>query len=503
MQLVALFALLHAVAAVNLGTSSSESLLETALVPAPAPAGAPAQAPSGPQALETLQITFQIQNFNYYELTKQTCPEKYIKKSVAKLVNKPKKPVQKEAETAEEPEDGGDDTAEPVTEDGPGVLPAPPPGVPKEPTPADPKPAGDSDVQSAMEEVHENANDIANQVEDSVGGKDQSSGLPWMEGKKQKYNLLQIGTCAVREDIGETTSKECTTIADVLRDAITETVRGIIKCLWEQSLTAGPAPGPAPMPSLPEGLSPGAFLEAKPSKAKKSKGPAPAPALAPAPADFGPPIPQIFVTFSPGPERKAPHKKVSLLSLPPHTPAPTPRSTIVEITFLDTPENAVDDVAAAKPFLEWALSSGMFDQKLEEALQKLTRIPPKIKKVKIDHKHKIEQWDINKCETHIKDIVNEFSHHYTRRQVPVALYNECTNFMTKMSFSHDYVLDPMDTVRCRRATRKFAEKWNHGSNAKEKDFEKMCFHACEAKYGRNAPTCNLHAGDKLLKQPQL
>ena len=29
----------------------------------------------------------------------------------------------------------------------------------------------------------------------------------------------------------------------------------------------------------------------------------------------------------------------------------------------------------------------------------------------------------------------------------MALYNECTNFLTKMSFSHDYVLDPQDTVR--------------------------------------------------------
>merc|ERR1719253_696785 len=76
----------------------------------------------------------------------------------------------------------------------------------------------------------------------------------------------------------------------------------------------------------------------------------------------------------------------------------------------------------------------------------------------------IEQWDVRKCEKHIKDLVDVFAVHYTREQVPMALYNECTNFMTKLSFSHDYILDPLDTKRCRQATVKFATHWNFEKN---------------------------------------
>jgi len=193
---------------------------------------------------------------------------------------------------------------------------------------------------------------------------------------------------------------------------------------------------------------------------------------------------RVFVTFAPG-------RKVG-----------TGRSTIVQIIFHDTPGNGIDDVAAVKPFLAWTREAGIFSHQLEHALGVVTSIKPRIKKVNIATEV-IEQWNINKCESHIKDIVDDFTLHYTRAQVPMALYNECTNFMTRMSFSHDYVLDPMDTRRCKRATRKFEKKWNYGKNAEEKDFEGMCFQACEAKYGRNAPTCNIHAGDGLINQPLL
>lgn len=188
---------------------------------------------------------------------------------------------------------------------------------------------------------------------------------------------------------------------------------------------------------------------------------------------------QVFVTFTPG-------RKVG-----------KGRSTMVEISLLDTPGNNNHDVNAVEPFLVWCGHSGAFVHTLTHSLMAITDIVPSIRKVSVID-HLVEQWNIQKCEKHLRSVVTEFSHHYTRRQVPVALYNECTNFMTKMSFSHDYVLDPVDTKRCRQATRKFAEHWNHGENAEEKDFEQMCSHACEAKYGRKAPTCNISAYIPIL-----
>jgi len=298
-------------------------------------------------------------------------------------------------------------------------------------------------------------------------------------------------TCYAPQDLGETTSTECTSIQDVLRDAIKETVRGMISCLFEQSISGSPAPGPAPMalPApvavAPESLLPAAgpaasFLMSKPTKAAQ---PAPAPAPSPGPSAPQEPDVNIFVTFTQG-------RKVG-----------AGMSTIVNIVFLDTPANGIDDVAVAKPFLEWA-SAGLLNHQMDHALQEVTNIKPKIHKVKMTTEM-IEQWNVEKCEKHIKGLVDTFSLHYTRAQVPMALYNECTTFMTKMSFSHDYVLDHMDTVRCKRATRKFEKKWNYGKNTEPKDFEGMCLAACEAKYGKNAPTCNVHEGDGLHGQPLL
>lgn len=203
---------------------------------------------------------------------------------------------------------------------------------------------------------------------------------------------------------------------------------------------------------------------------------APAPGVAPTLPDVN-----IFVSFKPG--------KVT----------EDGATTMVELAFLDTPGNSMNDLANAIPHIKTAVGSGVFHKEIHNAIAKVFGIKPKIRKISVGIKE-IETWDVNKCEEHIRSLVHSFTLHYTRNQVPEALYNECTNFMTKISFSHDYVLDPQDTVRCKQATANFARRWDFGEQARSEDFEYMCVNACEAKYGRNAPKCNLYSGDDLVSQ---
>jgi len=446
--------------------------------PAPASAAAPSGAPAPAAAsklpsLKALHVNFEIKNFNYYDLTKVTCPKKVkVAKAKAKKVKKMKAKVGKKS-------------------------------------PDDPMEVASQDVDKAVDELHAGSKAIAKQMsglEPQPGGKKQGGVLPWME--KKDAVLLQLGACAPMKDLTESKTEECTTIMDVLRDAIKDTVRGVIACLHAESQVAvASAPGPAPafaalpvgevaeVAGAPAGASgliplppqPAAFLQTRSSVPTNIYPyiPAPAPAFAPAGAPAGPPKgPEvnIFVTFKPG--RKMEGGK----------------STLVEVTFLDQPNNGVNDIALAMPLIQSSIHSGFFKRMIKKALHAVTGIHPQIRGLAMSMK-KIQQWDVMKCENHIKKIVGQFSMHYTRNQVPMALYNECTNFMTKMSFSHDYVLDPQDTLRCRKATAKFQKKWNYGENAEGSDFEDMCHIACEAKYGRNAPTCNIQAGDGLLNQP--
>jgi len=306
-------------------------------------------------------------------------------------------------------------------------------------------------------------------VKKAMGPKDPSLQPPWMqkpEAKPAAPSFMQVSAstqeCIAHQNMGETKSTECTSIMDVLRDTIKDTVQGMIKCLYKESLMPSSAASPA-----------GGSVPTSPAAAFLEKSPAPAPAPGPA---GPPPMPdvKIFVTFSPG-------KKIG-----------KGKSTMVEITFLDSAGNGVDDVIAAKPFLDWCTKNGLFQDQMEDVLEQVTHVEPDIRHEHLDEE-KVEQWNVKKCEKHLESIVSEFSHHYTRRQVPVALYNECTNFMTRMSFSHDYVLDPQDTKRCHKATRKFAAHWNKGMKLEETDFSEMCHQSCEAKYGRNAPLCNVDA----------
>lgn len=463
--------------------------------PAPAPAPGPVAAPAGAPAsveyapapaaeypsLEALHITFEIKNFNYFDLTKETCPKKVkVPKAHAK------QPAPKAAKVAAK-----------KAKEAHGLAP-----LDKQLSKMD-KSMGNAkadDLDPNMTQAEEAQADFAKGAKDAVEDfgeavtPDKQEKLPWMKDKKKADSLIQmgLGACAALPDLTEASSpEECTTVMVVLRRAIKETVRGILKCMFENSLSS---PAPAAPPPNPDAHLPVLQLPSAPAGAVglvplPIQGPAPAPAfLAPVPAPSPMPVAgifpdiKIFVTFRPGREMEG------------------GRSTIVEIAFIDAPGTGINDIGIAEPLLNKAVESGVFKTEVKQALHKVTGIKPKLRKIELKMKE-VEQWHVDKCEGHLKALVSQFSLHYTREQVPLALYNECTNFMTKMSFSADHIMDPMDTVRCRRATKKFTKKWKFGKNAEDGDFADMCVEACEAKFGRGALRCNVVEGDHLLNQP--
>jgi len=170
--------------------------------------------------------------------------------------------------------------------------------------------------------------------------------------------------------------------------------------------------------------------------------------------------------------------------------APVPQAISVAVTVYDRPGNGMNDLHFAATELKKALLSGELMERIRSAIYAVTGVVPKVSGLRVKAKV-IKQWDIVKCENHMTQLVKSFTVHYTRDQVPMALYNECTNFMTKISFSHDYVLDKRDAARCRDATRKFSMKWKGGKNNNPEDFAGMCGNFCEAKYGNDAPQCRM------------
>merc|ERR1719321_1499371 len=78
----------------------------------------------------------------------------------------------------------------------------------------------------------------------------------------------------------------------------------------------------------------------------------------------------------------------------------------------------------------------------------------------------VQQWSDGICQKHMSTVVRRFTMAYTRRLVPAALFNECTNFMPMVSFSDDGVISTTDREKCQAATTKFAQKWNFGKGKK-------------------------------------
>jgi len=409
---------------------------------APASAAASA-APAGPAAaLNALRLSFEIKNYNYYDLTKETCPKAF------------------DDEQEVSPKAKGKKLEAVATKDGQ---------------------SPDDDMKDVGKDADKFGKNLGNGVKVELGapllGKagEKAEKLPWMKKKDGASFLQSDRVCDIApKSLASIHSKSdtCKSIADVFRAAIGEVVRDVLKCTFNSPA----APSPAPASGV--AASPAAFLQKGASAPSAAVVAAPAPATAAASV----PDPAIFVTFSVG-------KKVG-----------RGKSVIVEITFTDQPENGMDDVALAKPLIQRFLDNGSLVQELKAALQTLTGITAKFGKRTLKEAA-VAAWNVKKCEAHVKSIVNVFSHSYTKEQVPMAMYNECTNFMTRMSFSHDHVLDRMDTVVCRKTTAKFAKHWDVGEKAEDKDFELMCVRACEAKYGKAAPQCHVAAGNKLAGKP--
>jgi len=385
-------------------------------------------APAPAAALECYSVSFEIEDINYFELSKEVCPKK------VQTVNAPRGNSQGDSGQS----DGFDEHE--IT------------------------------IDHAVDHVQDHAEEIVDQAAKAF-----EMELPWVKADGEKGNLLQV------DQSSHERVQKCTTMNALLREGIKKTVTEVLDSLLLQghapTIHAG-APGPAtsfaPTPAAIVPLPPQVqgFLQ--------NRGLALAPA--PAAAQGHKPDVRIFVAFSPG------------------TPiANGGRAVKVDISFTDKPNNKMHDVLSIIPAINHAINTGVLHEELREAIEEATGIKTRLGHIKAAIQT-IEQWPIHLCETHIQEIVQNFTSHYTREQVPRALYNECTNFLTKFSFSHDYVLDKMDTAHCKQATVKLTKKWDYGENAEATDFEEMCLYACEAKYGRGAPTCNIAKGDNMLEQ---
>jgi len=434
--------------------------LPTAQAPAPA-AQAPAPAPDTP-SMPTTTIETTIENLNYYDLTKEWKDPLGTKM----------KAMTESIRSATKGKVGGGPEA-----DGP----------------IDDSPAGPSSTKGST--GADPLGEMLGAVDDSPAG-DSPDG-------DESAALVQVGE-----------ESRFVTVQAALKKSIETTIAAV--------LTVGPAsylPSPAPAPALavvpeapvpPQGLLPSAVsllhappwgngsppvaqmssqrpAAAFPHSLRASPGPAPAGAPGGAPAP-GPAMdttarPKVHVGFSPGKKIKKKH----LINSP-----PTHAATKVKITLYERPGNGFNDMAGITEKLRVAVASGALEAQLSVAIHQVTGVKPKLSAIKVEVAM-VKQWDIQKCGGHMSMLVKSFTIHYTKRQVPMALYNECTNFMTKMSFSHDYILDPRDAARCRKATKTFAQRWKLGDNKDPAAFEPMCQRFCEAKFGDDAPQCQLIA----------
>lgn len=305
---------------------------------APAPASAPApNAAPGPAAttLAALRVSFEIKNYNYYDLTKETCPETQAQEDLPdskKKANKGKKtsgmPDWNNAmkDFSAGVDNMGKDISGHVEEMKVGGKPPPPPWMEKK---------DGRHVQSVEKEVirshHpdsqvESADNMGNDMSDHaenmrVGEK--PAAPPWMD--KKNLNLLEAGVCVIEhKSLAALHSKSdaCTTVMEVFRSAIKEVVRDVIKCTFQTTslgLGSAPAPASASSPAVMAKL-PQAFLQSTRQGSAASS----VAASSQIPPKAWPNV-AIFVTFSPG-------AKVG-----------NGKSVIVEVTFTDTPANGVDD----------------------------------------------------------------------------------------------------------------------------------------------------------------
>jgi len=250
------------------------------------------------------------------------------------------------------------------------------------------------------------------------------------EGHKQAIAKIEKEELAAESHSGKTDAallwlgdtvpcnqKESTTVGDILDDAIIRAVNHVVPEVLEK-VAAQTAGGPAPSPASASGDS------------KKES------------------TADVLVHVFPGKERRP--KSAAERR---HVNAPT----IVNVTII--PSSGVDlpamqevlERSQVKLFLKLSIKEvlGLSPVMLDYHISQVTLTTP-------------TPWNIDECAKHMDDVVKKFTLSYTRRMVPYALYNECTNFVVQVSFSGDHFIDHQDRLACREATVKFAQAWNFG-----------------------------------------
>jgi len=428
---------------------------------------------------DSLEFSFEITNYNYYDLTKSTCPT-----DLAATIESTQ---DHEGEFHEHDKEVGNAMDEIFKKTG---------------TFEDILNSGMKAVDGAASNLEHGAKDVAAGVKKV--GKKVGDGAKEMEHEVEEIakpsQLLQRRSCASKrrrqsavlppsDDDDE--EDKCDTVEEVFREAVEDVVAETIDCFFhhpehlshDEPMIAQFAPTPA---MAPIGMQPIGFLQGAP---------APAPTIA---AISSSEELEIFVAFEPGHTTRT--GKTIIVDVLVTDPV---GFDICESKFLDEHQvqHCIDELLAPiVDLLEQAMHSAAFNEDMAVALEPVIGERPKLKSFGVKKKP-IVLWNVTQCEGHLKSLVSRFARTYTRERVPSALYNECTNFITKMSFSHDYVLDKHDIAVCKETTIRFARHWDYAKNADDMDFKLMCVRACKGKFGKKSPRCRHQYAGSLSLAP--
>jgi hypothetical protein len=394
-------------------------------------------------------VSFEIHNIDYNDLSEQTCPKKTVSHGAGSSGV-----------------DYDDDTDDDGEDEGPKDV-----------------------IDHVMSGTKKLDKDMTKGIKNGVDGvREKIPPLPWME--KGGALLQQANACVLTRRTLKATrarSKHCETVMEVFRRAIKEVVTDIITCMsitpaeekkieeYELALPPGIAAAPAAATSFKLHKHKKRGLRHRSTAFLDSSAPAPAP-MAPVPQALVGSNVEIMVSFMPG-------ESIGM-----------GKSIIVDVGVMSLAAGgSVDHLKGFEDLLNKAIASGALAKEIEQALQLITGIAPKIDGFVLKHE-KFAPFNMTKCEGHVKSIVKQFAKTYTKERVPMALYNECTNFMTKISFSNDRILDQRDTQACKETTASFAKHWKFGEKAADYDFMFMCRRACQAKFGELAQMCQVPGG---------
>jgi hypothetical protein len=140
------------------------------------------------------------------------------------------------------------------------------------------------------------------------------------------------------------------------------------------------------------------------------------------------------------------------------------RTTKVVVTITQLPGNGIDELPSIRSIINASCMQGQIIPAIQESILDVTGVKSNLASFKIGEQE-IAQWSIQSCSAHMTKVVRRFENAYTRREVPMAIFNECTNYMPALSFSHDMKPTHEDVRRCRESTVKFVNAWNYGNYA--------------------------------------